>query len=164
MSEENKIVLTTDFTDEDIEYSVKRHIEIFDSEYHFLQPFNVGVTHLIRDFKKTYNPKRDFMLIAKLNGKFAGTITAIGRVNGNVQLRFFFVEPIARGLGLGKLLFTTAMKKSKEMGYTHAFFSTYNVLKVARTMYRQLGFQITRTEPDEEVAPGVIEEIWEKDL
>ena len=56
------------------------------------------------------------MLIAKLNGKFAGTITAIGRENGNVQLRFFFVEPIARGLGLGKLLFTIVMKKSKEMG------------------------------------------------
>ncbi|MEG1782804.1 MAG: GNAT family N-acetyltransferase [Oscillospiraceae bacterium] len=158
------VTLTTDFTQADIEHSIKKHIEIFDKEYGFLQPFNDGVTQLIGDFGKTYNPQKDFMLISRVDGESAGTITAIGKENGRVQLRFFFVEPLARGLGIGKLLFTTAMEKSKEMGYTHAFFSTYNVLKVARTMYRQLGFVITETEPDEEVAPGVIEEIWEKDL
>ena len=161
---ENNIALTTDFTQEDIDYSIKRHIEIFDGEYGFLAPFNESVTQLISDFGKSYNKDKDFMLIAKVSNKFAGTITAIGKENGRVQLRFFFVEPFTRGLGIGKLLFTTAMEKSKEMGYNHAFFSTYNVLKVARTMYRQLGFTITHTEPDEEVAPGVMEEIWEKDL
>ena len=56
------------------------------------------------------------------------------------------------------------MSMAKDMGYSHLYFSTYNVLKVARTMYRQLGFEITQTIPDEEVAPGVIEEFWAKDI
>jgi hypothetical protein len=38
------------------------------------------------------------------------------------------------------------------------------VLNAARTMYRSLGFIITKETPEEEVAPGVIEEIWEKDI
>ena len=61
-------------------------------------------------------------------------------------------------------MFTTAMDMAKEMGYNHLYFSTYNVLNAARTMYRTLGFVITKETPEEEVAPGVIEEIWEKDI
>lgn len=60
-------------------------------------------------------------------------------------------NPFTRGRGVGKLIFTTAMKKAKEMGYNHLYFSTYSVLKVARTMYRELGFTVTDSYDDEEV-------------
>ena len=36
----NGILLTTDFSMEDIEYSKKRHVEIFDGEYGFSEYFN----------------------------------------------------------------------------------------------------------------------------
>ena len=57
------------------------------------------------------------MLIAKIDGKFGGTITFIGEENGIGRLRFFFVEPFTRGKGVGRLVFTTAMSMAKEMGY-----------------------------------------------
>ena len=56
------------------------------------------------------------------------------------------------------------IEKAKEMGYNHLYFSTYSVLKVARTMYRELGFTVTDSYDDEEVGNGVKEEIWEKDI
>ena len=90
--------------------------------------------------------------------------TFMGEENGIGRLRFFFVEPFTRGKGVGRLVFTTAMSMAKDMGYNHLYFSTYNVLNAARTMYRSLGFVITKETPEEEVAPGVIEEIWEKDI
>lgn len=158
------ITLTTDFTQRDIDYSIKRHIEIFDSEYGFSREFNNNVTKLIKSFGENYNPDKEFMLIAKENGKFAGTITVLCQEEGKARLRYFFVEPFTRGKGVGRLLFTTAMNMAKEKGCTHAYFSTYNVLKPARTMYRHLGFEITHTQPDDDVAAGVVEEIWEKDL
>ena len=164
VKEVNGVTLTTEFTHEDIEYSMKRHIEIFDGEYGFSEYFNKYATGKIAEFEHIYNPEKDFMLIAKVDGKFAGTITLIGEEDGNARLRYFFVEPFTRGKGVGKLTFTTAMELAKEMGYTHLYFTTYNVLKVARTMYRQLGFEITETVPDENVAPGVIEEYWAKDI
>lgn len=164
VKEVNGVILTTEFTHEDIEYSMKRHIEIFDSEYGFSEYFNKYATGKIAEFENIYNPEKDFMLVSKVDGKFAGTITLIGEEGGNARLRYFFVEPFTRGKGVGKLTFTTAMELAKEMGYTHLYFTTYNVLKVARTMYRQLGFEITQTIPDENVAPGVIEEYWAKDI
>lgn len=160
----NDIILTTDFTQADIEYSKKRHVEIFDSEYGFSEYFNKYATSAIDKFPHTYNPERDFMLIAKVDGKFGGTITLIGEEDGNARLRFFFVEPFTRGKGVGKLIFTTAMSMAKDMGYSHLYFSTYNLLKPARNMYRQLGFTITKETPEYEVAPGAVEEIWEKDI
>lgn len=44
------ITLTTDFTQEDIDYSIKRHAEIFDGEYGFKPFFNDMVAKLIGDF------------------------------------------------------------------------------------------------------------------
>lgn len=160
----NNITLTTAFTHKDIQHSIAKHIEIFDSEYGFSPYFNKKVSALIQDFETNFNAETDFMLIAKKENKFAGTITAIGKENGKVQLRFFFVEPFARGEGVGKLLFVNAMEYAKQKGYTHAFFSTYSVLKVARTMYHQLGFTITQSSPAPEIGTEVIEEIWERDL
>ncbi len=162
----NGVLLTTTFTQEDIEYSKKRHIEIFDGEYNFSEHFNKYALGAIDDFAKSYNPEKDFMLIAKVDGKFGGTITLIteGEKEGTGRLRFFFVEPFTRGKGVGKLLFTTAMDMAKEMGCNHLYFSTMNVLEPARNMYRKLGFTITEETPDELTAPGVVEEIWEKDI
>ena len=89
----NDVLLTTTFTQEDIEYSKKRHVEIFGSEYGFSEFFNKYATAAIDAFPKTYNPEKDFMLIAKVEDKFAGTITFMGEENGVGRLRFFFVEP-----------------------------------------------------------------------
>ena len=100
----NDVLLTTVFTQEDIEYSKKRHVEIFDSEYNFSEFFNKYATQAIDNFPKTYNLEKDFMLIAKVDGKFGGTITLIGEEDGNARLRFFFVEPFTRGKGVGKLI------------------------------------------------------------
>ncbi|MBQ3587892.1 MAG: GNAT family N-acetyltransferase [Oscillospiraceae bacterium] len=162
----NDILLTTEFTQEDIEYSKKRHVEIFDGEYGFSEYFNRYATGAIDKFPQTYNPEKDFMLIAKVDGKFGGTVTLIGEgeEEGIARLRFFFVEPFTRGKGVGKLLFTTAMSMAKEMGYRHLYFSTYNVLEPARNMYRNLGYVITKETPEDEVLPGAVEEIWEIDL
>ena len=88
----NDILLTTTFTQEDIEYSKKRHVEIFGSEYGFSQFFNKYATAAIDAFPKTYNEEKDFMLIAKVDGKFGGTITFMGEENGVGRLRFFFLR------------------------------------------------------------------------
>jgi hypothetical protein len=71
----NDVLLTTTFTQEDIEYSKKRHVEIFGSEYGFSEFFNKYATAAIDAFPKTYNPEKDFMLIAKVDGKFTVVYT-----------------------------------------------------------------------------------------
>lgn len=162
----NDIILTTDFTRADVDYSIKRHTKIFSEEFGFTDAFNEMVKKIISDFPAEYNAEKDFMLVARTaDGRFAGTITLLGEENGVGRLRYFFVEPFTRGKGVGKLIFTTAMSLAKDMGYKHLWFTTYNKLVVARTMYRQLGFEVTKEMPaEDEAGVGGIEEIWEKDI
>lgn len=160
----NDILLTTEFTDEDIEYSVKRHGEIFNSEFGFSKESHGPVAGMIREFGATWNPEKDFMLVARKNGNFIGTITFMGGENGNGRLRFLFVEPSERGFGTGKLIVTTALQWAKDWGYTHLHLSTFDVLKTARAMYTKLGFVKTSEEPADYVVPGIVEEIWEIDI
>ncbi len=158
------LILTTDFTDEDIAYCLQRHKEIYTQEFGLNASFEDNLDELLTDFRDRFDPEKDFMLIAKDSDRFAGTISMIGEDDGKARLRFFFVEPFTRGKGVGKLLFTTAMKLSKQMGYTKAYFSTFNFLKIARTMYRNLGFYVKGEQSADEFGVGVIEEIWEKEL
>ena len=122
------------------------------------------VTKTIGEFGRDFNAEKDFTLIAYVDGVKMGSISGIGRENGNVQLRFYFLHEGARGMKLGKKLFVAAMDKCKEMGYNHIFFHTFNKLEVARAMYEKLGFTVTGSHSEESVAEGAIEEIWEKDI
>ena len=55
----NDIVLTTDFTRADVDYSIKRHTEIFSEEFGFTDAFNEMVKKIISDFPAEYNAEKD---------------------------------------------------------------------------------------------------------
>lgn len=156
--------IKNDFSEENVRFVIESHKSIFDKEFHFSNVFFSNVTKTIEEFAENYNENTDFMLVAYVDGERMGSISGIGRENGNIQLRFYFLHEGARGMKLGKKLFVAAMDKCKEMGYNHIFFHTFNKLEVARAMYVKLGFVITGSESEEDIAEGVVEEIWEKDI
>lgn len=160
----NDILLTTDFTAEDIELSIKRQREIFGGEFGFLDSSHPYAEKAIREFAVNWDKQKDFMLIAKENSKFAGTITFMGEENGVGHLRFLILEPHLRGKGIGKAIVTTALEWAKEMGYNHIWLSTHSVLETARHMYTKLGFVKVSEEPADEVVPNAMEEVWEIDI
>ena len=59
---------------------------------------------------------------------------------------------------------STALTWAEELGCRHMYLSTFDILKTARKMYSSLGFVKTAQEPADYVAPGLTEEIWEKDF
>ena len=160
----NGILITDKFTKEDIEYSVRRPGEIFNQEYGFSQESGRPVAQRIRDFGANCNPEKEFMLVAKQNDSFVGTVTFMGEDNHIGRLRYVFVDPHIRGCGVGSALIETARSMAKNMGYNHLYLSTFDVLTSARRMYSRLGFVKTGQEPADYVMPGLIEEIWEKDI
>lgn len=160
----NDILLTTDYTNEDIEYSVRRHNEIFNQEYGFSQESGRPVAQRIRAFGANCNSEKEFMLIAKHDGTFVGTVSFMGEDNGTGRLRYVFVDPHIRGRGVGSLLIETARSMAKDMGYTHLYLTTFDILAAARRMYARLGFVKTALEPADYVMSGLVEETWEKDI
>ena len=93
-----------------------------------------------------------------------GTITFMGEERPSGRLRFLIVAPDCRGIGLGKEIVQTALDWAKELGYTHIWLTTHNILTTARAMYVSMGFRKTDECPADEVKPGIREETYVIDL
>ena len=148
----------------DEEYIIRRHRELYLNEYGLNEAFAGYVHKTVHQLTDHLDPSNECVMIAEVNGRPMGSI-AIARVDAqNAQLRFFLLEPEARGYGLGLRLAESAIAFCRKIGYTHVFLETINLLTTARSIYKRLGFQLTRSFPQTDWGPDVIEEYWELTL
>lgn len=91
---------------------------------------------------------------AEQAGETLGCAAMIDR-NGRGQLRWVVLLPAARGLGLGKLLLTTAMDYAAAQGWPDVFLETTDGLGPSMQLYLTHGFAVTSvTEVDLWDGPG----------
>ncbi|HET8650081.1 MAG TPA: GNAT family N-acetyltransferase, partial [Gemmatimonadales bacterium] len=80
------------------------------------------------------------------------------------QLRWFLVDPSARGRGLGRRLLDTAIEFSRAAGYRRIVLWTVSALEAAARLYRAVGFERTEEQPGQRWGSDVIEEKYERSL
>ena len=83
---------------------------------------------------------KDIVLIAEENGRVLGTVHATVPLRAPYLAGISAVAtlPAARGMGLGKKLFSKMMKELEQLGVEYAFLGTSN--PVAQKMYASFGF------------------------
>jgi peptidyl-dipeptidase Dcp len=62
---------------------------------------------------------------------------------GVAQLRYFYVEPEYRGIGLGKKLMELYMEFLTSRNYASSYLWTTNELDAAASLYMRHGFRLT---------------------
>jgi N-acetylglutamate synthase-like GNAT family acetyltransferase len=107
---------------------------------------------------------RDRLWIAERAERMAGCIAIVGISETEAQLRWFFVEPSCRGIGLGKKLLIEAVAFCQGMGYKSVFLWTVNLLTAAAHLYHSAGFQKVEEKPGNPWGVPVIEEKYVLDL
>ncbi len=80
------------------------------------------------------------------------------------QLRPLYVEPEARGLGIGEALVRTCVDFARGAGYARIRLWTHTILISARKIYAAHGFRIVSAETHDEFGEPVQGEIWEMAL
>ena len=164
VSESMNPVVIRNFNEDDVDYLILRHQTIYPAEYGFSQNFANDVDRIIHKFIENFDKEKECILIAELDGKRVGSI-AIAKSNDDVaQLRFFLLEPEARGRGIGKKLIDSVIEFSRNKCYKHIFLETVSKLEVARIIYKSKGFEITSTHENPEWGKDILEEKWEMDL
>lgn len=113
-------------------------------------------TRFLRDFK----PGREQCWIAERGGRMAGSVFLVDAGDGVAQLRLLYVEPWARGLGIGGDLVGRCVAPAREAGYREIMLWTHSVLLSARRIYAAAGFELASVEMHEEFGEPVQGETW----
>jgi len=150
-----------DFLPTDINYLVDSHTQIYGDEYNFDTSFRDYIVETTQRFITNFDAERENLWIMQHEGQSVGSIAIVKLDNTTAQLRWFLLEPQARGQGLGHQLINTAISFSKEKGYRTICLWTSHLLIAARHLYGQHGFVLA--ERTEQMRSGqlLIEERWE---
>jgi ribosomal protein S18 acetylase RimI-like enzyme len=84
--------------------------------------------------------------------------------DATAKLRIVYVEPWARGLGLGERLVTECMEFAKAAGYARMKLWTNDVLTPARRLYERLGFTLESSAPHHSFGVDLVGEVWAREL
>ena len=148
----------------DAEYIIRRHEILYLKEYGLSEVFAGYVEQGVHRLADHLNPAKECFLIPEVDHRPMGSI-AIARVDDQTaQLRYFLLEPEARGYGLGLRMVNSALDFARKVGYKHIFLETISALTTARTLYRRAGFQLVHSQRHAQWGSEVDEERWEMDL
>jgi peptidyl-dipeptidase Dcp len=126
----------------DIGYVIHRHGKIYGDEYGYGVSFESYVAGGLYEFYVGYDAFRDRVWIAEHNDCIIGFLLLMHRGDDVAQLRYFYIEPEYRGLGLGKRLMSLYMDFLRSGGYTTSYLWTTDELSAAAALYKREGFKL----------------------
>lgn len=112
------------------------------------------------DFLARHVPGRSNAWVAEHDSNLAGSIFCIDAGDGVAQLRLLWIDPAARGRGLGTALVATCIDLARASGYRELMLWTHAVLLPARRLYAAAGFEITATATHDEFGRREPGETW----
>jgi DNA-binding MarR family transcriptional regulator/GNAT superfamily N-acetyltransferase len=133
------------------------------AEYGWGTPMEVLQGEVTTAFLRDFKPGREQCWVAERGGRMLGSIFLVDSSEG-AQLRLLYVEPDARGLGIGEALVRTCIQFAREAGYSRIWLWTHTILTSARRIYAAQGFSIVSTEVHDEFGKPEQGETWERDL
>ncbi|MGZ4788699.1 MAG: bifunctional helix-turn-helix transcriptional regulator/GNAT family N-acetyltransferase [Terriglobales bacterium] len=146
----------------DMGWVVYRHGALYSQEYGWDERFEALVAEIVAEFVKNYDPKRERCWIAERKGEIVGSVFLVKKDDVTAKLRLLYVEPSARGLGIGKRLVDECLRFARQVGYQKITLWTQSNLMVARGIYEKAGFHIVARNNNKSFGKELVAETWEK--
>lgn len=149
------MTFTKGFSPGTIARITEMHAQYYSAEWGLDIRFEAQVAEGLAEFATRYMPGRDLLLRAERHGKTVGTITIDGKYpsaeNGEAYLRWFNVDALARGMGLGKTLMEEAMSFVDTACYQSVTLKTFKGLEAASSLYLNHGFELIEETPNDPI-------------
>jgi DNA-binding MarR family transcriptional regulator/GNAT superfamily N-acetyltransferase len=148
----------------DMGWIVHRHGALYSQEYGWNEDFEALVAEIVAKFIRNYDANREHCWIAERDGEIVGSVFLVEQSKFTARLRLLFVEPKARGLGIGSRLVGECIRFAQRTGYRSITLWTNNVLHAARHIYKKAGFDLVREEPHYSFGHNLVAETWKLNL
>ncbi len=160
MSSVEAVVVRTTVAPGDLGAVVRLHGVLYAKEYGFDPTFEAYVAGPLAQFVLKAAPNERLWL-AEQGGRLVGCVAIVAAEDegeGVAQLRWYLVEPAARGRGLGTLLLREAVAFARAQGYRSVILWTVSALTGAAHLYRSAGFEKVQELPGRHWGVDVVEE------
>jgi len=152
------------FTTGDMGMITARQAILYHESHDWGAPMEALLGEVTSRFLRDYREGRDQCWVAESGGVMAGSVFVVDAGDGVAQLRLLYVEPWARGMGIGGDLVARCITFAREAGYATLRLWTHTVLESARRIYAAAGLEIVKTEIHHEFGRPEQGEIWEMAL
>jgi GNAT superfamily N-acetyltransferase len=160
MPEQHPVSVRTDLRPGDVGSVVRLHGIIHGRECGFDTTFEAYVAAPLAEFVIAASP-RERLWLAERAGEFVGCVAIVASAPEAAQLRWFLVDPSARGAGLGRRLLGEALSFARAAGYRSVLLWTVSTLSAAAHLYRAAGFRLAEERPGRRWGVDVVEQRYE---
>lgn len=149
----------------DIGWVTHRQALLYHRDYGWDLSFEALVADILAKFVAGFDPAREDAWIAELQEEIVGSVFLSQSDDPAIaKLRLLYVEPEARGHGIGAKLVAACIERARALGYKQLTLWTNDILTSARRIYQAAGFRLVAVEPHHSFGQDLVGQTWMLDL
>jgi DNA-binding MarR family transcriptional regulator/GNAT superfamily N-acetyltransferase len=148
----------------DMGWIVHRQAVLYAQEYGWNTEYEALVAEIVARFVREFDRASERCWIAEKNGQVVGSVFVVRADEATAKLRLLYVDPSARGLGIGSRLVDECLRFARRVGYRRMVLWTNSVLVDARRIYERAGFELVEEERHHSFGKDLVGQNWGIDL
>jgi DNA-binding MarR family transcriptional regulator/GNAT superfamily N-acetyltransferase len=149
----------------DLGWITHRQAVLYAQEYGWDWTYEGLVSQILGEFALHFDAAREDAWVAELHGEVIGSIFLMKSSDAHVaKLRLLYVDPAARGLGVGSRLVRLCIDRAREFGYDRLTLWTNDILASARRIYQAAGFTLLEENRHHSFGKDLVGQTWILDL
>ena len=145
----------------DLGWIARRQAILYAQEHGWDETYEALAAEILAGFVRQHDPRLERGWIAERDDETIGSVFLMRGSDTVAKLRLLYVEPAARGLGLGRRLVDACIDFARARGYRVLTLWTNDVLVPARRIYQAAGFIRVAAEPHHSFGKDLVGETWE---
>lgn len=149
----------------DLGWIAHRQAVLYHEEYGWDWTYEGLVCEIFAKFVANFDPEREAGWVAERAGTITGSVFLMQSEDPAIaKLRLLYVEPSARGLGVGRELVAKCVERARGFGYRQITLWTNDILVSARRIYQASGFRLVEEEKHHSFGHDLVGQTWILDL